>query len=108
MSKTTPMLALVAAFAATSAQAAVDPEASLRRDERRAQVSQQLRAVQVELYCDHQDQAIGMIRDARRQLMAQRDEDSRRSVRQLERASWLVRHGDTAEAIAALEVARNA
>ncbi|PIM51001.1 hypothetical protein CS062_22080 [Roseateles chitinivorans] len=106
MSKSTPILAMVAAFAAASAQAATDPDDMARRSERRAMVHQQLRAVQVELYCDHQDNAMHLLRDARRQLMAQRDPASAAELRQLEKLSWLVRHGDTVEAIATIDAAR--
>lgn len=93
--KSTPVLALVAAFAATSAQAAADPDESTRRQERRAQVQQQLRAAQVELYCDHDNQA----------LLAQPDPGSLQAVNQV---IWLLRRGETAQAIAALESARAA
>lgn len=103
MSKSTPLLALVAAFATASVQATPESEDNQRRETRRAAVHQQLQAVQVELYCDHPAQALHLIRDTRRQLMSQRDDESERGVRQLDRASWLVRHGDTVEAIAALE-----
>lgn len=106
MSKSSPILAMVAAFAAASAQAATEPDDLARRSERRALVQQQLRAVQVELYCDHQDNAMHLLRDARRQLMAQRDPDSASELRQLEKLSWLVRHGDTVEAIATIDAAR--
>ena len=106
MSKSTPILAMVAAFAAASAQAATDPDDMARRSERRAMVQQQLRAVQVELYCDHQDNAMHLLRDARRQLMAQRLPVSAPELRQLEKVSWLVRHGDTVEAIATIDAAR--
>ncbi|OWQ84429.1 hypothetical protein CDN99_24375 [Roseateles aquatilis] len=106
MSKSTPIFAIVAAFAAASAQAATDPDESARRTERRAMVNEQLRAVQVELYCDHQDNAIHLIRDARRMLMAHRDADSVRDLRQLDKVSWQVRHGDTVQAIATLESTR--
>ncbi|ANH67349.1 hypothetical protein [Mitsuaria sp. 7] len=107
MSKSTPILAMVAAFAAASAQASTNPDDLTRRSERRAMVQQQLRAVQVELYCDHQDNAMHLLRDARRQLMAQRDPDNTRDLRQLEKVSWLVRHGDTVEAIATIDAARS-
>jgi hypothetical protein len=106
MSKSTPILAMVAAFAAASAQASTDPDELARRAERRVAVNEQLRAVQVELYCDHQDSAIHLIRDARRQLLANRDSDSVQDVRQLDKASWQVRHGDTVAAIATLEATR--
>lgn len=106
MSKSTPILAMVAAFAAASAQASTSPDDMTRPSERRAMVNDQLRAVQVELYCDHQVNAIHMIRDARRLLLANRDADSVQGVRQLDKISWLVRHGDTVEAIATLESAR--
>ncbi|UXH80721.1 hypothetical protein [Roseateles amylovorans] len=106
MSKTTSAWTLVAAFAAASAQAAPVTEELDRRADRRAQVNEQLRAVEVELYCDHSQQAMSMMREARRQLLAQRDEAAAGKVRGLEQAIWLVRHGDTAEAIATLESAR--
>jgi len=106
MSKSTPILAMVAAFAAASAQASTNPDDMARRSERRAMVQQQLRAVQVELYCDHQDNAIHLLRDVRRQLMAQRDPDTSADLRQLDKVSWLVRHGDTVAAIATLDAAR--
>jgi len=106
MSKSTPILAMVAAFAAASAQASTNTDDLTRRSERRAMVHQQLRAVQVELYCDHQDTAMHLLRDARRQSMAQRDPDNADDLRQLEKVSWLVRHGDTVEAIATIDAAR--
>ncbi|QPF72431.1 hypothetical protein G8A07_05445 [Roseateles sp. DAIF2] len=103
--KSTPVLALVAAFAATSAQAAADPDESTRRQERRAQVQQQLRAAQVELYCDHDSQALRLMRETRQALLAQPDPSSLRAVDQV---IWLLRRGETAQAIAALESARAA
>ncbi|WP_431103474.1 hypothetical protein [Roseateles noduli] len=106
MSKSTPILAMVAAFAAASAQASTNPDDMARRSERRATIQQQLRAVQVELYCDHQDNAMHLLRDVRRQLMAQRDPDNSSDLRQLEKVSWLVRHGDTVEAIATIDATR--
>lgn len=106
MSKTTSAWTLVAAFAAASAQAAPVTEEGERRADRRALVNEQMRAAEVELYCDHSDQAMSMLREARRQLLAQRDDADASQVRGLEQAIWQVRHGDTADAIATLESAR--
>ncbi|SEL37726.1 hypothetical protein SAMN05216359_10892 [Roseateles sp. YR242] len=104
MSKTSPILALMAAFAAASASAAPMQDDELTsRENRRAYLQQQLRDVRVELYCDHQDHALQMMRDTRRQLSVQHDDVSERGVEHLDRAIWAVRHGDTDQALNLLQ-----
>jgi len=108
MSKTSPILALMAAFAAASASAApMQDEELTNREQRRAHLQQQLRDVRVELYCDHEDHALQMMREARRSLIAQHDEVSERGVEHLDQAIWAVRHGDTAQALNLLQDAHH-
>ncbi|WAC71467.1 hypothetical protein OU995_18000 [Roseateles sp. SL47] len=104
MSKTSPILALMAAFAAASAQAApIQDDELTSREQRRAQLQQQLRDVRVELYCSHEDHALQMMREARQALVAQHDDVAERGVAHLDRAIWAVRHGDTQQALNLLQ-----
>lgn len=109
-----PVLALLAAFAAAGAQAApeFDEGAFERRQqqvqqqqEARSALSLQLRAVEVELYCDHPRQALNLMREARGQLTAELAPGEARH--EMEQAIWHVRHGETREAIALLEQTRD-
>jgi len=109
-----PVLALLAAFAAAGAQAApeFDGGAFERRQqqvqqqqEARSALSLQLRAVEVELYCDHPRQALSLMREARGQLTAELAPGEARH--EMEQAIWHVRHGETREAIALLEQTRD-
>lgn len=109
-----PVLALLAAFAAAGAQAApeFDEGAFERRQQQQVQLQQearsalslQLRAVEVELYCDHPRQALNLMREARGQLTAELAPGEARH--EMEQAIWHVRHGETREAIALLEQTR--
>lgn len=109
-----PVLALLAAFAAAGAQAAPEFDGAFeRRQQQQAQqqqvarsaLSQQLRAVEVELYCDHPRQALNLMREARGRLTAELAPGEARH--EMEQAIWHVRHGETREAIALLEQTRD-
>lgn len=104
MSKTSPILALMAAFAAASASATpIQDDELASREQRRSHLQQQLLDVRVELYCDHEDHALQMMREARQALSAQHDDVSERGVAHLDRAIWAVRHGDTQQALNLLQ-----
>lgn len=107
MSRTTPALALLAAFAGGSAQAAVALDAEIeKRAEGRAVVSQRLRAIEVELYCDHRSEAMGLMLQARRALLASREGTTPQALVEIDKLILHVRRGETEQAIAALEGAR--
>lgn len=106
MSRTTPVLALLAAFAGAAAQAAPDLEALERRADHRAALSRQLRDVEVELYCDHPGQALSLMRQTRSDFVASPDRAVSQGLREISEVIWHVRHGDTQQAIAMLEGAR--
>lgn len=107
MSRTTPALALLAAFVGASAQASVALDSEIeKRAEARSAVSQQLRDVEVELYCDHPNHAMQLMREARLRLLADPGEEASQGLREIDQVIWHVRHKDTEQAIAALESAR--
>lgn len=103
--KTSPLLPLMAAFATAAAQAAVDPEQALRRQASHTQLQQQLREAQVELYCAHQAQATRMLQQARHQLLAAGAAADVQDLHTVDRSLWLLRRGQTQQAIAMLEEA---
>lgn len=65
-----------------------------------------LRHAQVALYCDHDQDAIHALREARR-LLAEADARGQLARRSVDEAAWHIRHHHAGEALTALEAARD-
>ncbi|MFT3816137.1 MAG: hypothetical protein QM750_00660 [Rubrivivax sp.] len=100
-----PVVALVAALAGASAHAAGAEGTRLRSDALPA--AQALRAAQVQLYCDHRDEALHLILQARHELLAARTGTSAPALREIDHALWHVRRDDTGSAVSRLDAARS-
>jgi hypothetical protein len=107
MIKSAPVVALIAAFASSSEHAAAEPAAAPIAQATLAHVSQALRDAQVELFCDHRDGAVHLLREARGELLETRAAVMAPGVREIDTALWHVRHDDTHAAVAQLDTARS-
>lgn len=64
-----------------------------------------LRSAQVELYCDHEAEAMQALREARRHLSGETPVDAR-TITAVEQAAWHIRHHAMDEAQRSLDQAR--
>ena len=97
---------LTAAAAWVASVAMHSPAAAAPQAPDARAVRDQLRAVQVELYCDHEQAALQALRHARRlaSTAVGGGADTRRA---LEEAAWHIRHHDSGRAHLALVQARD-
>lgn len=102
---TTPVVALVTALTGAVSYGSSDAIESVESSSARARLNAELRTAQVELYCDHREQALHAIQRARRQLVADAAGAQRLAV--LEQAAWQVRHNDHLAAVDSLEAVRS-
>jgi hypothetical protein len=102
---TTPVVALVTALTGAVSYGSSDAIESAESAAARSRLNAELRTAQVELYCDHREQALHAIQRARRELVADAAHAQQRQV--LEQAAWQVRHNDHLGAVQSLEVARS-
>jgi hypothetical protein len=99
MVDTRPLIALVASIAAPAALAA-DATAEAERYSHQARAWLALRAAQVELYCDHDANAIAALQQARRELQAAAGTGA--GLLALDRAARQLRQHDPLGAVASL------
>ena len=98
---------LVAALASASAYGGTEDSARNAQLAAQASVGQDMRTAQVELYCDHDAQALLAIRRARAALEASHDTAAAQALIALDQASWHVRHKHMDAALEALNSARS-
>lgn len=102
---TAPVVALIAAFAGTSAHAAATDSHGLPRSIE-MQAARTLRAAQVQLYCDHREDALLLIQRARHELLAAHTDTPAAALGEIDQALWYIRRDDTGAAVARLDAAR--
>ncbi len=107
MINTTPFVALVAALSGAPSFANAEAIGETTRQSAQAQARIEMRVAQVEVYCDHPEQAIQAIQRARRQLAGQTGWAATRELAALDEAAWHVRHRENDAAVAALDASRS-